>query len=253
MRTMTAKAGTVLMAVLLAFGAAAPVAAQPPGQVPSYARPAPRGAETIHGTIASVIDAYHITVNDDRGFLDNVTLQRGTVIEPRGLRLEPGMVVTISGTNAGSSFVAMDIEAPGEFAAAQSYAADAYGAYPDYGYYWPSALLDAGTSIIVQPAPGGSGGTPPVPSHQRGIEPPNPKMPMRRPLDGPDARAAASQPNNPPAARTYNAPQNDAPRYNAPVPQYRAPAVESRPAPAAAAPARTESRAPESHASSGKH
>src|ERR1700722_2723634 len=69
---------------------------------PSYATAAPSyGApgETITGRIVSFDGQYSVQVRDDRGFIDNVQLQPGTVIIPTGLRLASGMAVTIHGVN----------------------------------------------------------------------------------------------------------------------------------------------------------
>jgi len=81
--------------------------------VPSYARPAYASAdETIHGRIRTVDGAFNISVSDDRGFIDSVQLHQGTIINPTGLTLSPGMSVTILGTNAGSAFNANEIDTP---------------------------------------------------------------------------------------------------------------------------------------------
>ncbi|HEX3549267.1 MAG TPA: hypothetical protein VHT53_02780 [Candidatus Elarobacter sp.] len=201
---------TLAIAVMTMWGAVpAVVKAQPQPQapVPTYARPAPRGAETIHGTIASISDAYHILVRDDRGFMDYVDLHQGTVINPRGLRLLPGMRVTIYGTNQGSTFLALDIDAPDEYGVAQQQAnVYDYGIYP--GYDWGPYLYDVGSSIITAPAPSAPAPAPTAAPVTRRIEPPNPNMPVQRvPLnDGkpqnasdPDAQASPA-PSDAPAA-----------------------------------------------------
>src|SRR6201996_3796357 len=100
---------TLFSAVALAC-AIGPLAAS--AQTPSYANPAIAGSETIHGTIASVNGKYNISVRDDRGFIDNVTLHDGTIINPTGLTLAPGQQVTIAGTNAGRTFIANEIDTP---------------------------------------------------------------------------------------------------------------------------------------------
>jgi len=90
-------------------------AQQAPGQpgAPSYARPAPAGGEeTIHGRISSFDGKYHLNVRDDRGFLDSVDMHQGTVINPTGLTLQPGMAVTILGFNRGHAFAANEIDTP---------------------------------------------------------------------------------------------------------------------------------------------
>jgi hypothetical protein len=84
-----------------------PAAAQ---TTPSYATgPAD---ERIQGTIAAVNGPYDISVRDSRGFLDNVTLHQGTIINPTGLKLAPGQSVTILGHNAGDALSANEIDTP---------------------------------------------------------------------------------------------------------------------------------------------
>jgi hypothetical protein len=124
---------TRVLAALIALAAAAvPVGTfaqtAAPDAPPSYARPGTvTGDETIQGRIASFDGAYNLQVNDDRGFVDNVRLQQGTVINPTGIRLTSGMRVTIHGVNAGSAFTANEIDTP-----YQSYGAT-YGPVPVYG------------------------------------------------------------------------------------------------------------------------
>lgn len=111
---------------------AAPALAQP-----SYAI----RHETLHGRVTSFDGHYGLTVRDDRGHLDRITLRDGTVINPTGLRLAAGMQVTIIGETSGSSFVAFEIDTPysvqsPEYAPAYpppAYPPPAYGA-PDYSY-----------------------------------------------------------------------------------------------------------------------
>jgi len=82
-------------------------------ELPSYAQPvAASNDEVIHGRIASVDGAFTISVFDDRGFTDNVELHDGTIINPTGLALSPGMSVTIAGFNAGAVFDANEIDTP---------------------------------------------------------------------------------------------------------------------------------------------
>ncbi len=78
--------------------------------VPSYAQP--NRDETIQGRIASVNGTFNISVRDDRGFIDNVELHQGTIINPTGLTLAPGMNVTIAGVNNGGEFDANEIDTP---------------------------------------------------------------------------------------------------------------------------------------------
>lgn len=107
-----ALAGAAALAVPpAAFAQPAPAAPPPPA--PSYARPvATNGEETIQGRIASIDGKYRIELRDDRGFVDNVELHQGTVINPTGLQLQPGMTVTILGYNRGPLFAANEIDTP---------------------------------------------------------------------------------------------------------------------------------------------
>jgi hypothetical protein len=115
-------AGAAAFAVLFA-----PLAALAQ-DVPSYARPAAMSSdETITGRIRSVDGAFDLSVDDDRGFIDTVQLHAGTIINPTGLTLAPGMSVTILGFNAGAAFDANEIDTP--------YTYD--GPLPTPAYYGP--------------------------------------------------------------------------------------------------------------------
>lgn len=115
---------TLFSAVGLAC-AIGPLAAS--AQTPSYANPVIAGTDTIHGTIASINGKYNISVRDERGFIDNVTLHDGTIINPRGLTLAPGQAVTIDGVANGPTLIANEIDTP--------YVYYAYAGY--YGYPGP--------------------------------------------------------------------------------------------------------------------
>jgi hypothetical protein len=126
------------LAALAAFTLAAPAVAQAQ-DVPSYAsggQTAADGEENLHGRIATFDGAYTLTVRDERGFIDNVQLHQGTIINPTGLTLEPGMVVSILGYNAGPYLEANEIDTPYTF----------YGGVPYYqgqiwSYWGPSVSL----------------------------------------------------------------------------------------------------------------
>jgi hypothetical protein len=122
-----------------------------PANVPSYAAPGPAQAsdqETIHGHIASIDDADSLQINDDRGFVDNVKLQQGTIIAPSGSQLQPGMTVTITGVNRGSVFAANRIDI-----------SDGAGAPPQQQQRQlapppPAQQQQQGPASFEQPAPG---------------------------------------------------------------------------------------------------
>jgi hypothetical protein len=94
---------------LTAFAQETPAAAAP---APSYARHVAKGEESIRGRIDRFDGKYGLQVHDDRGFVDNVEMHQGTVINPTGLALQPGMSVTILGYNRGHAFAANEIDTP---------------------------------------------------------------------------------------------------------------------------------------------
>jgi hypothetical protein len=123
--------------------------------VPSYAKlSAPKSEEEIHGRIASIDGKYNITVRDDRGVVDRVQLHQGTIINPTGLTLEPGMRVKILGYNAGNVFEANEIDTPYHYAG-PAVVPVYYGPgwwYPGYAWgYGPSFdLVVRGGPVVVR-------------------------------------------------------------------------------------------------------
>ena len=106
---------------------------------------APAGQDQqIQGTVASINGTWNITVADANGYADSVDLHQGTIINPTGLTLEPGMNVTIDGYADGSNFDAMEIDTPyqydGPAPVAVYYGPGAW--YPGYAEGWgPSFSL----------------------------------------------------------------------------------------------------------------
>jgi hypothetical protein len=111
---------------------AAPLAAGAQS-APSYAY---ASEVQIRGRVAGFDGGYDLTVRDERGFLDNVQLHQGTIINPAGLTLRPGMIVSILGYDAGSFFGANEIDTPYTFYAGVPYC---YG-HP-WNYYGPAFEL----------------------------------------------------------------------------------------------------------------
>ena len=102
----------------------------PQAAPPSYARPvAPSDEDVIKGRVVSFDGKYGLALRDDRGFVDNVALHQGTIINPTGLQLRPGMSVTIHGYGNGGTFAANEVDTP--YNEAYGYG---YGAYGGYGY-----------------------------------------------------------------------------------------------------------------------
>lgn len=102
-----------LKSALLASLLATAIAALP--AAPSFAAE----QETIHGQITSNDGAGNLQMNDDRGFVDNIQMQRDTVVTPGGAQLQPGAVVTITGAAAGNVFAAQRIDVAGQQQAQQ--------------------------------------------------------------------------------------------------------------------------------------
>lgn len=138
-----------LLAALTALVTVAPLGAvaqtSAPG-TPTYAAPPPSygsADEVIHGRVSSLDGTYSLQVNDERGFIDNVQLRQGTVINPTGIRLAPGMQVTIHGVNRGSVFAADVVDTPYQsYSAVPLYPYEPYAypvyPYPVYAYPYPA-------------------------------------------------------------------------------------------------------------------
>jgi len=125
------------IAALAALTLAAPIAALAQ-DAPSYASPINAGPadEQVHGRIVSFDGGYNLAVRDERGFVDNVQLHEGTIINPTGLTLEPGMIVNIMGYNAGQFLAANEIDTPYTYYSGVPY----YAGHP-WNYYGPSISL----------------------------------------------------------------------------------------------------------------
>ena len=122
-----------ILAATAALTLAAPSGAQAQ-DVPSYA--VQSADEQIRGRIDSFDGGYNVTVRDERGFIDNVQLHDGTIINPTGITLQPGMVVSILGTDDGPYLAANEIDTPYQFDGGVAY----YGGHP-WDYYGPSFQL----------------------------------------------------------------------------------------------------------------
>jgi len=70
------------------------------------------GAETLRGVINSIEGKHRLTLRDNRGSVDSVTLHRSAIINPTGLQLKPGTRVTIAGQADGGTYDANTIDAP---------------------------------------------------------------------------------------------------------------------------------------------
>jgi hypothetical protein len=112
-----------------------PLAAQAQG-TPSYAAQPNSADQNIHGRIASFDGGYNLGVRDERGYVDTVRLHPGTIINPTGLTLASGMVVSVMGYNAGSYFSANQIDTPYQF-----YGGVPYYANHPWNYWGPSVSL----------------------------------------------------------------------------------------------------------------
>jgi len=118
---------------LLASGAAN-------AQAPSYAQPPEALAASddlqIRGRIVNFDGEYGISVRDERGFIDNVRMHPGTIINPTGISLQPGMIVSVIGYNAGPYLDANEVDTPYTFDGGIPY----YAGHP-WNYYGPAIGL----------------------------------------------------------------------------------------------------------------
>ncbi|MBD5633790.1 MAG: hypothetical protein IAI49_04850 [Candidatus Eremiobacteraeota bacterium] len=108
---------------------AGPPPGGPQGRMPSYAT---NGEPTLRGTVSSVDGKYQIHVRDANGYIDNVTLHTGTIINPTGFPLRPGERVVIMGQPQGPAFSANEIDLT-------NVAVAPYG-YGRYGYGYPVGI-----------------------------------------------------------------------------------------------------------------
>ena len=122
---------------------------------PSYATGAP---ETIHGTIATITGKYTLTLSDDRGFTDRVTMHDGTVIAPTGITLVTGQEVTIVGHTDGNAFDADEIDTDGAEPDASRPGAGYYTGPYDAGLYAPYVIPLGGGGYYYGNGFGGYGG-----------------------------------------------------------------------------------------------
>jgi hypothetical protein len=105
--------------------------------VPSYAQPPAPAAPAdvqIRGRILSFDGAYALSVHDEHGYTDTVQLHEGTIINPTGLTLAPGMIVSVLGYNQGSYFSANEVDTPYTYDDGTPY----YLGHPWNYYYGPS-------------------------------------------------------------------------------------------------------------------
>jgi hypothetical protein len=99
---------------------------------------------SIQGTIASIPGKYSIDVRTPRGRIEDVALHQGTIINPTGMKLEPGFRVKIFGYPSNGTFVANEIDTPYHYRQATYAPAPYWGAgfwgSPFWGvpYYAPA-------------------------------------------------------------------------------------------------------------------
>ena len=96
----------------------------------------------VQGTITQIVGKDDIRVKTTRGDLQDVTLRRGTVINPTGMMLRPGIGVIVRGTTTANSIVATRIDTPFHREASPVAEVGAYpgGTFGPYGF----GLGDAG-------------------------------------------------------------------------------------------------------------
>jgi hypothetical protein len=122
---------SVLGATLAAGLLASPLAAS--AQVP--------GQQQIQGRVTSYDGHFDLHVQQPNGEVDDIQLHQGTIINPTGLTLAPGMTVTVVGLPRGNVFAANEIDTPYQETYAYGYAT------PYYGPYWGSVLGYPGPAL----------------------------------------------------------------------------------------------------------
>lgn len=154
--------------------------ALPSQTLPPYAQPSTE--QTIRGRISAINGAFNISVRDDNGYIDNVELHRGTIINPTGLTLAVGMSVTILGYSAGTVFEANEIDTPYTYAGPPP-PPIYYGSgwwYPGYVYGYGPAFglnlrINGGHPVVVHG---------PFPRPHPVVRPPYPRPYVGRPYSG---------------------------------------------------------------------
>jgi hypothetical protein len=184
--------------------------------------------QQIAGTISAINGPWNLTVADASGYNDSVALHQGTIINPTGLSLAPGMSVTVDGYPDGSNFDAIEIDTPYQYAGPIPTAAY-YGPgswYPGYAYGWgPSFSLafNFGNNSFEQRSFNYGGEVRPPMAPPSGWQ----NLPHGYVGNAGYAHAVSFAPQQ---ARTYAAPPQQARTYAAPAQQnrtYAAPAQQN--------------------------
>jgi hypothetical protein len=120
---------TLALAVALVLWASAAASAQPRtaavsthpvlALIFSATQEALSREQIVRGVITSINGKYGLTVKDDHSDTDRVTMHLGTIINPIGLQLTPGMQVTITGHPDSGTFDVDKIDAPIQYLEAQ--------------------------------------------------------------------------------------------------------------------------------------
>jgi hypothetical protein len=147
---MTMQLGTRARLALAALTCAATLT------VPLSATAQPFSDEHVQGTVQTFDGQERLTLRDDRGFLDEVSLGDQTRITPAGTHLTSGMRIAITGYNGGKWLDATAIEVLGGEPSSEndtpSYATRADGA-PSYVYPYPPAYAYAAPYPVYYPYP----------------------------------------------------------------------------------------------------
>ena len=143
----------LIAAAAIAFPAiaSAQTDAAPAAQTPSYSQPPSYGSseDVVRGQIVSFDGGLNLRVRDDKGYIDNISLHEGTVINPTGLRLATGMSVSVRGVNRGNVLDANEIDTPYQSYGSYAVPAYVYPAYPYYGYPYPVAAYPYGPNFSL--------------------------------------------------------------------------------------------------------
>jgi len=105
------------------------------------------GQQQIQGRVTSFDGHFALHVQQANGEVDAIELHQGTIINPTGLTLSPGMTVTVVGQPQGTVFAANEIDTPYQETYGYAYSTPYYGPY--WGTYlgYPGPGFDLGLNF----------------------------------------------------------------------------------------------------------
>lgn len=130
--------------------------------IPLSATAQPFSDEHVQGVVISFDGQERLTLRDDRGYVDDVSLGYETRISPEGTRIVPGMRLALTGYNGGKWFDATAIQvlaggsAPPSDTPSYAQPSEAYDAPYGYAapvYAYPVPVYAYPVPVYAYPAP----------------------------------------------------------------------------------------------------